>query len=71
MTTPKPQHGASKGIRAWIRRRPRGQAMTEVAVLTTALIGTGAALMYFFPDSMNALQIYMDSYYFVLALPIP
>lgn len=51
--------------------KPRGQAMTEVAILTTALIGTGAALIYFFPDSLNATQIYMDSFYFVLSLPIP
>jgi hypothetical protein len=52
-------------------RRPRGQAMTEVALLTTAIIGAGAGFVYFFPDSLNATQIYMDSFYFVLSMPVP
>jgi len=52
-------------------RHPAGQALTEVALLTAALIGAGGAFVYFFPDSINALQVYMDSFYFVLAMPIP
>ncbi len=56
--------------KAW-RRTPRGQAMTETVLLTVLLIGWGSTMMYFFPDSFNALQIYMDSFYFSLSLPIP
>lgn len=51
--------------------KPRGQATAEVALITTLLIGAGASLVYFFPDTLNATQIYMDSYYFVLSMPIP
>jgi hypothetical protein len=58
-------------FRAFLRRRMRGQAMAETALLTTLLIGVGGALVHFYPDSLNALQIYMDSFYFVLSLPIP
>ena len=53
------------------RTRPRGQALAETAMLTFLLIAWGAALSYFFPDSLNALQVYMDGFAFVLALPIP
>jgi hypothetical protein len=49
----------------------RGQAMTETVLLTTLLIGWGASLVYFFPDSLNALQIYLDGFYYVLSIPIP
>lgn len=52
-------------------RSSRGQAMVETVLLTMLLIGWGSAMMYFFPDSMNALQIYMDGFYYVLSLPIP
>lgn len=52
-------------------RSKRGQAMTEVVLLTVLLIGWGGVLVHFFPDSLNALQIYMDSFYFILSLPIP
>lgn len=52
-------------------RSQRGQAMVETVLLTVLLIGWGSAMMYFFPDAMNSLQIYMDSFYYVLSLPIP
>lgn len=52
-------------------RSRRGQAMTETVLLTVLLFGWGMALVYFFPDSINALQIYMDSFYYVLSMPIP
>ncbi len=52
-------------------RRPRGQALTETAMLTFLLVAWGAALTYFFPDSLNALQVYMDGFAFVLSLPVP
>lgn len=51
--------------------RRRGQAMAETALLTVLLIGWGGTMMYFFPDSLNALQIYMDSFYCVFSLPLP
>lgn len=60
-----------RGCQWLLRRRTRGQAMTETVLLTVALLGIGGALVHFFPDSLNALQIYMDGYYFVLSLPIP
>ena len=60
-----------KDPRAPIKRRRRGQAMTETVLLTVLMIGVGGALAHFYPDSLNALQIYMDSYYFTLSLPIP
>lgn len=53
------------------RRASSGQALTEMTLLVAALIGAGGAFVYFFPDSINALQVYMDSFYFVLAMPIP
>ena len=52
-------------------KRRRGQALTETVLLTVLLIGWGGALMYFFPDSLNALQIYIDGFYFVFSMPIP
>lgn len=51
--------------------RRRGQAMTETALVTVLLVAWGGVLTYFFPDSLNALQIYMDSYYFVFSMPVP
>jgi hypothetical protein len=53
------------------RRRTRGQAMAETALLTTLLIGWGGAMMFFFPDAANSLQIYIDGFYVMLSLPIP
>lgn len=57
--------------RGFFRRRPLGQALTETILLVVLIFGTGMSLMYFFPDSFNALQIYMDSFYFVLSMPVP
>jgi Flp pilus assembly protein TadG len=55
---------------AFVRRR-KGQALTETALLVMLLFGFTMALVFFFPDSMNALQIHMDGYYFVLSMPVP
>jgi len=49
----------------------RGQALAETALLTVLLFGTGLSFTYFFPDATNALQIYMDSFYYSLSVPIP
>jgi membrane-anchored protein YejM (alkaline phosphatase superfamily) len=54
-----------------LRARTRGQAMTETVTLTFFMLFWGGSMMYFFPDSFNALQIYMDSFYYILSLPIP
>lgn len=51
--------------------RRRGQAMTETVLLTVLMLGWSGVMMYFFPDSLNALQIYMDSFYCVFSLPLP
>ena len=61
-------------IPRWLKSRPkklRGQAMAETVLLTALLLGAGGALMHFFPDSMTAMQIYIDGFYFTFALPIP
>lgn len=51
------------------------QAAVEYALMTSyllvvVLLGT-PFLMAFAPEMLNALQIYMDGFYFSLALPIP
>lgn len=52
-------------------RGQRGQAMVETAMMTVLLVAWGGILTHFFPDSLNALQIYMDSFYFMFSMPIP
>jgi hypothetical protein len=63
----------TKAMRPWRRKanRRRGQALAETALLTMLLLGVGGAMMHFFPDSFNALQIYMDSFYFTFSMPVP
>ena len=58
-------------MKRFLSRRRRGQAMTELILLVVLILGIGMSLVYFFPDSFNALQIYMDSFYFALSMPIP
>lgn len=58
-------------LRLRARRSQRGQAMTETALMTVLLVAWGGVLTHFFPDSLNALQIYMDSFYFLFSMPIP
>lgn len=53
------------------RRPARGQAMVETVMLTVLLVAWGGVLTHFFPDSLNGLQIYMDSFYFLFSIPIP
>ena len=52
-----------------------GQAAIEYAVSTFYLVAVGVAAapvaMHFMPDMMNALQIYLDGFYFIFSLPIP
>ena len=53
-----------------------GQAATEYAVFTAAIIGIFAGTVNYFlpdmiPDLINSLQIYVNSYYFVLTMPFP
>ena len=49
-----------------------GQAMTEYALVTAAilgiLVGAGWTIL---PDFVNALQRYYDGFYVLLNLPIP
>lgn len=57
---------------ARILRDEAGQAMTEYAVVTAAilgiLVGAGWTIL---PDFVNALQRYFDGFYVLLNLPIP
>jgi hypothetical protein len=60
--------------RLW-RSGQAGQALVESSVLLATLVGGlavgGVWLMQTHPDMMNALNIYMQGYYFVLSLPFP
>ena len=49
-----------------------GQAMVEYALVTAALMG-GLGLMTYqiLPDFIEALQIYLNGFYFMLNVPIP
>lgn len=53
----------------------RGQALVEQGVLLATLLGGlavgGVWLMKTHPDMMNAINIQIRSYYFVLSLPFP
>ena len=58
-----------------LRRRllgESGQAAPEYALITFLLVfGGGAALVMFGPTAVNAYNIYIHGFYFVLGLPIP
>lgn len=62
-----------RALRAALRSRAgaRGQAMVETSIMIGMLMIWGASMTHFFPDSLNALQVYMDSFYFMLSLPVP
>lgn len=53
-----------------LSRRARGQAMSEYAVLTAALLVSGVGIMAFAPDMMAAFTIYIRGFYLILGLPI-
>ena len=54
------------------RRRSRGQALIEYAIITFfVLMAAGGVAFAFLPQMINAYQVYFDSFYFVLNLPIP
>ncbi len=49
-----------------------GQAMTEYAIFTAAMmVGSGVALGAFLPLALRAYQHYIHGYWMVLGLPIP
>ena len=56
-------------------REEGGQAAVEYAVMSTymllAVAGATPVLMKFAPEMLDALQIYVDGFYFVFSLPIP
>ena len=57
------------------RRGEEGQALVESSILLATLLGGlavgGVWLMKTHPDMMNAINIQVRSYYFVLSLPLP
>ena len=64
-------------MRTFIRRllparlqNRRGQAMTEFAALTVALLLGTASIVTFAPDSLAAITIYINGFYLVLGLPL-
>ena len=65
-------------IARWKKLRARGQsgqALVEQGILLATLLGGmavgGVWLMKTHPDMMNAINIQIRSYYFVLSLPFP
>ena len=65
-------------IARWRRLRKAGQsgqALVEQGVLLATLLGGlavgGVWLMHTHPDMMNAINIHIRGYYFVLSLPFP
>lgn len=55
----------------FLTRKPRGQALAETTLLIVLLFSFSMSFMYFFPDSLNALQVYMDGFYYLFSLPVP
>ncbi|MBZ4397629.1 hypothetical protein OWM54_14175 [Myxococcus sp. MISCRS1] len=53
------------------RRKPRGQAMVEYAVVTAALMGFTVMGWPFLVQLLNALHRYFNSIYYVIQSPIP
>ena len=54
----------------------KGQALTEYVVITAALLGVVSASVNYMlpdmvPDLINALEIHVRSYYFVITMPFP
>jgi len=53
-------------------RSERGQAMTEYAIFTAAmLVGGGVALGGFLPVALQAYEHYIHGFWLVLGLPVP
>ena len=57
------------------RRRQSGQALTESSLLLATLLGGlavgGIWLLKTHPEMMNALNIHVQGFYFLLSLPFP
>jgi hypothetical protein len=64
-----------KRLIARLRKKQSGQAVTESSVLLATLVAGlffgGVILNKFHPDWMNAIDVYMKGFYFVLSLPVP
>ena len=54
------------------RGTSRGQALIEYVLITFAiLMAAGGVAFAYLPEMIDAYQVYFDSHYFVLNLPIP
>lgn len=62
-------------LRNALAAQERGQAAVEYAIMSAYLLTAGVVayplLLRFAPNMINALQIYVDGFYFVFSLPIP
>ncbi|XXF79338.1 hypothetical protein P2318_06185 [Myxococcaceae bacterium GXIMD 01537] len=67
--------GASRSVKRlarWHSRRARGQAMIEYSAITFFLATAGGVgIIAVLPSLMNALDRYLQGYYFMLNLAIP
>ena len=62
---------ADKPIRT-VWRDDSGQAMAEYAIVVAGVLGVFVGVGFtFMPDFIRALQMYYDSFYIMLNLPIP
>ena len=53
-------------------RAARGQALLEYTLISfVILVGFGGVFFAFLPEMLDAYQVYIDSFHFVLNLPIP
>lgn len=60
------------GLHALNWRSRAGQSMTEYSLLMAAIMGSLTILGFdLFPRFVHAFQLYFDSYYIMLNLPIP
>ncbi len=53
------------------REREKGQAATEYAIITAALLGGTILSWPYFVELINAMNQYYDSVYWVINAPLP
>lgn len=54
-----------------LQRRPRGQAMSEYATITAALLGFTVLGWPFLVQLLNGLHRYFQSIYYIIQSPVP
>ncbi len=52
------------------RRGERGQQLTEFTLLSAALLLAGGGIMFFAPDMLGVITIYLRGFYVILGFPL-